>query len=657
MPEAPPLLPGMTLDGRYRLDRPLEGCGLGETFRATDLQARERAVCVKVLGTILGDSVWRFEAHAEALRKLQHPHVVPVTASGLTAGRAYLVMDVSDGGSLAARIARHRAGGGARPSPEAAWRTFDPVCLGVGAAHAGVGEGHMVHGALGPASVRVGRGETDDGDASEVRVLDFGLWPFVGTGTGGGLVPWEYIAPEQEGSPILSPATDVFALGVLLLDLLAARPADGPDEARAWWHGLRSPGADVPGILARIRPDVHPSVWDALAPALCRLPEQRYATAAILRDALCGVSWVASAALRVPVPLPSLPPPVQQPPVAHAAHQVDEDDDDEDDDATAAMSSALIAQQHAELSAVVPAASVPQADPDDDETGLFTDSLLARNDGEHTMVLDDGEVVPVADTALPDALIARVPAAPQQAAPARAIPAVGPLGRTPVAPGLSPGSAWDPQYISRPADAPWPAPAVVQQAPRPVLRAMPRPAQPAIVPVPRPARSRRVAVVIALVALVLLVALVALALLVGAPSETHRATEGYRRRSITATAATTRTTSTAPSTIFTPGDGGPSAPSRGATGSGTDRSIPTGGADGALGGGNTWGGGTGGPTVTAALAKGGATGGPGRSGRATGVGPTIVAASPIAMREGGGGGVRTGVGAIIVAATPTDARI
>ena len=211
-------LPAGARIGVYAIESVIGRGGMGEVYRARRADAQyEQEVAIKLMrpGRDTDDLMRRFKTERQILARLQHPNIATLLDGGVTAqGQPYLVMQYVDGMSLTA-YANDRG----LDLPQRL-RLFLTVCEAVQFAHANL----VVHRDLKPGNILV----TADGD---VRLLDFGiaklLDPTEDSSTTGDLLLLtpEHAAPEQFLGAAITTATDVYALGVLLYELLTgARP-------------------------------------------------------------------------------------------------------------------------------------------------------------------------------------------------------------------------------------------------------------------------------------------------------------------------------------------------------------------------------------------------------------------------------------------------
>ncbi|WP_437999287.1 protein kinase [Sorangium sp. So ce185] len=275
--------PGDLVAGRFVLEAQAGTGGMGEVYRATDLQ-RGAAVAVKLLRAASGADAPRFLREARLLEGLEHPGIVRHVAHGaLPSGALYLAMEWLEGEDLSRRLGRGPLG--VDESVEIARRVADAL----GAAHAR----GVVHRDLKPSNVfLVGEGSRD------VRLLDFGVaWAGGTRMTQSGVVIGTpaYMAPEQaRGGDVVDARADVFALGCLLFECLTGEPAFGGDHfmsilAKVLFADpprLRDVRGDVPEPIAALcarmlskRPDARPRDGREAAEALLAIQRGEHAPA------------------------------------------------------------------------------------------------------------------------------------------------------------------------------------------------------------------------------------------------------------------------------------------------------------------------------------------------------------------------------------------
>jgi len=219
-----------TIDARYRLDRLIGKGGMGAVYEASDLKL-DRVVAVKImLSRAFGQpgALRRFRREARTAARLSHPNIVAVHDVGSLEGEgAYIVMERVQGQTLRAVMNRHQ------PLPIAvAGEWFEPILNGIAAAHVR----GIVHRDLKPENVM---GHRDVSGALAVKILDLGLVKLraeeqqqSGTMTADGVIMGtpDYMAPEQLLGQAVDARTDIFAIGVMLLEALTgARTTRGTD--------------------------------------------------------------------------------------------------------------------------------------------------------------------------------------------------------------------------------------------------------------------------------------------------------------------------------------------------------------------------------------------------------------------------------------------
>ncbi len=257
---------GTTLNDRYLLTERVGGGGMGEVWRATDT-VLGRTVAVKVLMPALSEDaafLQRFQNEARAMATLRHPGVVDVYDYGSCeiGGRqvTFLVMEFVEGESLDKHLRR------AALDPVATMRLVAEVADALAAAHA---QG-IVHRDVKPANLVVRAG-------GSVALTDFGIAHSASaaqlTATGSMLCSAGYCAPEMATSSEITPAVDVYALGVVAYECLTGRlPYEGDTPVQIIYKHLHAPVPPLP-------PEVPRGPREVVARALEKAPDRRYASA------------------------------------------------------------------------------------------------------------------------------------------------------------------------------------------------------------------------------------------------------------------------------------------------------------------------------------------------------------------------------------------
>jgi serine/threonine protein kinase len=202
------MTPDAVANGRYQLREKLGSGGMATVYLADDPRLG-REVALKLLAENIADDPdarRRFEREARLAAKLDHPNVVQVYDVGEEEGRPFIVMEYVGGGSLSELIGRRRR---RRPSDERKLELLAQACDGLAHAH----RQGLVHRDVKPANLLL-RGE--DG---RLKIADFGIAVAAEeakiTRTGLVLGTKPYMAPEQLEGQEATPASDVYALGVV----------------------------------------------------------------------------------------------------------------------------------------------------------------------------------------------------------------------------------------------------------------------------------------------------------------------------------------------------------------------------------------------------------------------------------------------------------
>jgi serine/threonine-protein kinase len=259
-----PPQPGDLIADRYDLEELVGTGGMSSVFRAHDRQL-ERDVALKVLHEHYADDpeyLERFRREARAVARLSHPNIVTVIDRGDDDGRQYIVFEHVEGENLKELVLRS-----GRLSVRRALELALSIADGLAFAH----EHGLVHRDVKPQNILLSR----DG---EVKVTDFGIARSLHmehgvTQTGTVLGTGEYLAPEQASGKPVSPATDVYSLGVVLWELLAGDvPFVGDNFVAVALRHVNEP----PPHLRERRPDVTPRLDAAVQRALAKDPARRF---------------------------------------------------------------------------------------------------------------------------------------------------------------------------------------------------------------------------------------------------------------------------------------------------------------------------------------------------------------------------------------------
>ncbi len=257
------------LNGRYRLLAQQGSGGMAVIYKATDL-ALGRTVAVKILRPSLTSDpefLKRFRQEARNVANLSHPNIVTVHDVGQDGNTHYIVMEYVDGEDLKRLI---RAG--APFSIDRALSIAIKICAGVGYAH----RAGLVHADVKPQNVLVT-------ESDNVKVTDFGIAQAL-TATKPRdrerqRVVWgspHYFSPEQAQGEAPTPASDVYAIGIVLFEMLTGRlPFVGTDQQELAMAHIR----EMPPRAAEFNPNVPEHLDRILAKVLAKEPTSRYRTA------------------------------------------------------------------------------------------------------------------------------------------------------------------------------------------------------------------------------------------------------------------------------------------------------------------------------------------------------------------------------------------
>jgi serine/threonine-protein kinase len=271
---------GKCIQGRYRIEEQLGVGGVGTVYRAVHL-ALGRNVALKVLRKQHNErwvSRKRFEREAHALAQVSHPHIVAISDCGMDEDAPFLVMELLEGESLEARLRRGPL------VPALACRFGLELLDGLAFIH----ERGLVHRDIKPGNVFLERGAHG---SERLKILDFGLAKLVVgsaeasvTRSGEVLGTPAYMSPEQVTGGVSDARTDVYAVGLLVFEMIAGRrPFQGGES-----EVLRQQLVEPMPLLSEVVPGVArgPELDAVLQRATHKEREQRFADAKSMASAL-----------------------------------------------------------------------------------------------------------------------------------------------------------------------------------------------------------------------------------------------------------------------------------------------------------------------------------------------------------------------------------
>lgn len=270
-----------TFANRYVLDRPIGDGAFSRTYLATDT-VLQRQVAVKILRREYVDNeefAARFDREAHAAARVSHPNVVTVYDVGRQDGLPFIVMQYVDGPSLKEYVRDE----GPLTVEEAVKITVQ-ILDGLAAIHAG----GIVHRDVKPQNILL--------DANRVaKLTDFGvafLTHQTGlTETGMALGTAAYMAPEQASGDVVGPQTDLYAVGVILYELLTGRlPFRGDNPVQLMYRHV----SELPPAPRQFNRYIPMSTESVVLRALAKVPSDRFPDAMAMRRALTGAAQVQS---------------------------------------------------------------------------------------------------------------------------------------------------------------------------------------------------------------------------------------------------------------------------------------------------------------------------------------------------------------------------
>jgi serine/threonine protein kinase len=284
---------GEVVGGRYSLEERLGSGGSSSVWRAHDQQSG-RDVAVKLLHLDAADSpetLARFDREARVLEGIENPNTVQLLDRGEMEGRPYLVFELIHGTDLRERLRQE----GMIPIADAIAIAIQ-VANGLAAAHSR----RCVHRDLKPGNILIG----DDG---RVCVADFGIARSLEepglTQPGRVLGTGEYVSPEQALGRKVDARSDLYALGVVLYEMLAGRP---PFRGAGFADVAARHVRDEPPPIGDARPNLPTGLAALISALLAKAPEDRPQDAATVRTGLRQILQPLAASDPSPVVLAAL---------------------------------------------------------------------------------------------------------------------------------------------------------------------------------------------------------------------------------------------------------------------------------------------------------------------------------------------------------------
>ncbi|MCA9683928.1 MAG: serine/threonine protein kinase [Myxococcales bacterium] len=282
---------GETLLERYTIESEIGEGGMGVIYRATDPNGQVFAI--KRLHAEVASSpelTLRFEREAQAQALMAHPNIAALHAVGVTPdGGMFFVMEYVPGPDLATALEHGRL------QPARALDIAGQILSALHYAH----QFGLVHRDLKPENILLAPANDGSGK-DQVKLIDFGLVKMLNDVLGSqecmrlttkGVIfgTPEYMAPEQILGLEVDPRTDLYAVGILLFEMLTgSRPFESEEINLLWKAHLEAPVPTLQAVEPRLR--LSPDLDDILHTLLAKEPAQRFASALAARRALASIS-------------------------------------------------------------------------------------------------------------------------------------------------------------------------------------------------------------------------------------------------------------------------------------------------------------------------------------------------------------------------------
>jgi serine/threonine-protein kinase len=257
--------------GKYQIVGKLGQGAMGEVFRGHDTVLNRYVAIKRISSGLDADEMLkkRFRREAEAVAKLNHPHIITVYELGFEGEQMFMAMELLEGIDLKHAMAQHKLSFAEKLS------VMEQISEGLAYAHSQ----DLVHRDLKPANIHLLPG-------GKVKIMDFGLARMSGsdmTSTGTVMGTPHYMSPEQVRGQRADARSDVFALGCVFYELVSGRK---PFDAESMHGVLFKVMQEEPSPLAEIVPDTPPMLIQIVEKALAKDPAERFQTAGELLAAL-----------------------------------------------------------------------------------------------------------------------------------------------------------------------------------------------------------------------------------------------------------------------------------------------------------------------------------------------------------------------------------
>jgi serine/threonine protein kinase len=255
--------------GRYIVRELIGHGGMGVLYLALDPKI-DRLVALKVLRIDNDELRLRFEREARVVGRFQHPNIVTIFDSGEHKGEPFIAMEYISGETLAERLSRSDP-----LSVEERLRLAEDLCDGLAYAHAR----QVFHRDIKPANLMI------ESETRRLKILDFGIAkaPARDTGitvAGERIGSPNYMAPEQHEGKLVDHRCDVFAVGLVLYEMLSYRQAFPGETGHLVAYRILH---ESPQPLQEIDPDIDPDLVSVVNRAIEKSPSRRYQDLATMR--------------------------------------------------------------------------------------------------------------------------------------------------------------------------------------------------------------------------------------------------------------------------------------------------------------------------------------------------------------------------------------